>query len=108
MEYHFRSKGKNKNPMRYQYNTLSQEGNYYSGLIAQDVENILNSLNTNFSGIVSPKNDSDFYSIRYAEFVIPLINAIKEQQNQIDKLNKENAILFLKLEKIKNLQDERE
>jgi hypothetical protein len=96
------------NPMRYQYNTLSQEGNYYSGLIAQDVENILNSLNTNFSGIVSPKNDSDFYSIRYAEFVIPLINAIKEQQNQIDKLNKENAILFLKLEKIKNLQDERE
>jgi hypothetical protein len=96
------------NPKRYQYNTLSQEGNYYSGLIAQDVENILKSLNTNFSGLVSPKNDTDFYSIRYAEFVLPLINAIQEQQNQIDNLNKQNTILFLELEKIKNLQDEQE
>jgi len=81
------------NPMRYQYSAQGQEGNYYSGLIAQDVENLLNSMNLQFSGLVKPQNDVDFYSIRYAEFVIPLINAIQEQQKMIDHLQKENEEL---------------
>ncbi len=33
-----------------------------------------------------PENETDKYAIRYADFVMPLINAIKEQQQQIDEL----------------------
>jgi len=57
----------------------------------------LETLNCGFSGLVKPQNDADFYSIRYAEFVIPLINAIKEQQLQIEKLEDKNDLLDLKM-----------
>jgi hypothetical protein len=39
-----------------------------------------------FSGIVKPQNNQDYYSVRYAEFVIPLINAVKEQDAKIKSL----------------------
>jgi hypothetical protein len=93
------------NPMRYQYSVSGQADNYYSGLIAQDVELLLNEMNLQFSGLVKPKNDSDFYSIRYAEFVIPLINAIQEQQSQIEKLSTENEILKNEIKKIQQLEE---
>jgi hypothetical protein len=93
------------NPMKYQYSALGQEDTFYSGLIAQDVEFLLKEMNLQFSGLVKPKNDSDFYSIRYAEFVVPLINAIQEQQIQIDKLKKQNEILLLELQKINELEE---
>lgn len=37
----------------------------------------------NFSGIDKPKNDKDTYDLRYAEFVVPIIKAIQEQQAMI-------------------------
>ncbi len=54
--------------------------------MAQDVEKILQEFNTGFSAVTKPENETDRYAIRYAEFVMPLINAIKEQQKQIDEL----------------------
>jgi hypothetical protein len=93
------------NPMRYQYSASGQEGSFYSGLIAQDVELLLTEMNLQFSGLVLPKNDSDFYSIRYAEFVIPLINAVQEQQIQIETLHKQNEILLLELQKVQELEE---
>jgi hypothetical protein len=91
--------------MRYQYSASGQEGSFYSGLIAQDVELLLTEMNLQFSGLVLPKNDSDFYSIRYAEFVIPLINAVQEQQIQIETLHKQNEILLLELQKVQELEE---
>jgi len=33
----------------------------------------------------APKNENDYYGLRYAEFVVPLVKAVQEQQNTIDK-----------------------
>ncbi|WP_029272633.1 tail fiber domain-containing protein [Flavobacterium sp. KJJ] len=56
-----------------------------SGFIAQEVEVAANSIGYEFNGIVKPQNDQDFYSLRYAGFVVPLVKAVQEQQTQIDE-----------------------
>jgi hypothetical protein len=33
-----------------------------------------------FSGVDKPKNNADFYGLRYAEFVVPLVKAVQEQE----------------------------
>lgn len=72
--------------------TPNWEGKYdiekvvISGFLAQDVEAVAKSINYNFSGITPPKNENDLYSIRYAEFVVPLVKAVQEQQKQIEEL----------------------
>lgn len=70
------------------YNSLAQgqEGITYTGLIAQDVEKVLDELAIEFSGLVKPANKDDSYSLRYATFVMPLIKALQEQQEQIKAL----------------------
>lgn len=88
------------NPVQYQYKAKGQNNIIYSGLIAQDVEKILERSGIEFSGLVKPKNEDDFYSIRYGEFVIPLINAVQEQQIEIDDLKEQNKELLLRLEAI--------
>jgi hypothetical protein len=42
-------------------------------------------LNYDFSGVDKPKNENDLYGLRYAEFVVPLVKAIQEQQKIIEK-----------------------
>jgi hypothetical protein len=75
-------------PVSYEYKTKGQEHIRYTGLIAQEVEETLKIMGESFSGIVRPQNNKDFYSVRYAEFVIPLINAVKEQDEKIKSLEK--------------------
>lgn len=65
----------------------------YTGLIAQDVEQVANEIGYDFSGVDKPKNDSDYYGLRYSDFVMPLIKSIQEQQSQIDTLKSENEEL---------------
>ena len=60
----------------------------YTGFIAQEVEKVANEIGFDFSGIESPKNDNDFYGLRYAEFVVPLVKAVQEQQKIIEGLTK--------------------
>ncbi|MBP6908466.1 MAG: tail fiber domain-containing protein [Candidatus Pacebacteria bacterium] len=66
-------------------------GNTLNGLIAQDVEQALKELNINFSGLVRPSPISEYYSLDYSNFVVPLINAVQEQQKEIDELKAKNA-----------------
>ncbi len=87
-------------PMNYTYRAEGQGNIIYSGLIAQDVEALLTGLNTDFSGLVRPKNEHDFYSIRYAEFVIPLINSIQEQDEKISGLTESNLQLLKLIEEL--------
>ncbi len=54
----------------------------HSGFIAQEVEKI----GIPFYGINKPVSEKDFYSLQYAEFVVPLVNSIQEQQKQIENL----------------------
>lgn len=60
-----------------------------SGFIAQDVEKAAKEVGYDFSGIDKPKNEKDYYGLRYAEFTIPLVKAIQEQQTTIELLNAE-------------------
>ena len=91
--------------VNYIYNTEGQKNIRYTGLIAQDVESVLNELNLEFSGIVKPQNDKDYYSIRYAEFVTPLIKAVQEQTEQIELLKGENATLLERIELLERKLD---
>ncbi len=65
----------------------------YSGFIAQEVEETARALGYDFSGVDAPKNDKDFYGLRYGTFVVPLVKAVQEQQVQIEELRRENAEL---------------
>ena len=89
--------------VNYEYITEGQTNIRYTGLIAQEVESVLDSMNLEFSAVVKPKNEKDFYSIRYSEFVIPLIKATQEQSETINRLEADNQELtkrLLNLEKI--------
>jgi hypothetical protein len=68
-----------------------------TGFVAQDVESAAKSLGYSFSGVQAPKNDGDVYSLRYAEFVAPLVKAVQEQQAMIADLRKEVETLKTKL-----------
>jgi len=60
----------------------------YSGFIAQEVEATAKKIGYDFSGIDAPQNENSLYGLRYAEFVVPLVKAIQEQQSLIDQLTK--------------------
>ena len=71
-----------------------------TGFLAQDVETASKSVGYNFSGVEVPKNGQGLYKLRYAEFVVPLVQAVKEQQTQIEELKKENAEIKKLLQQI--------
>ncbi len=75
----------------------------YSGFLAQEVEQAAKASGYDFSGYTKPENAQQLYTIRYAEFVVPLVKAmqeqqsiIKKQQQQIDLLEKRLAALEIK------------
>jgi len=92
-------------PVDYTYKAEGQKNIIYSGLIAQDVEKVIKELNVPFSGLVKPANDEDYYSIRYGDFVIPLINAVQQQQDQIKELHEQNRILLERLDRLEKKYD---
>ena len=60
-----------------------------TGFIAQEVKQAAEESHYDFSGIHTPQNDRDNYSLSYAEFVVPLVKAVQEQQSQINELKTE-------------------
>ena len=69
----------------------------YTGFIAQEVEAAANKLNYDFSGVDKPKNSNDYYGIRYAEFVVPLVKAVQELSKKTDEINQlRNEVAALK------------
>jgi hypothetical protein len=61
-----------------------------TGFLAQDVAKAAHELNYEFSGVDIPDNDKDLYTLRYSEFVVPLVKAVQEQQDEIRALKSEN------------------
>ncbi|WP_152558106.1 tail fiber domain-containing protein [Altibacter lentus] len=59
------------------------------GFIAQDVEKAAKEIGFDFHGVDVPKSETSHYSLRYAEFVPPLVKAIQEQQTMIHQLRME-------------------
>ena len=72
---------------------VEKEQMLFSGFVAQDVEKAAKEVGYDFSGVDKPKNENDFYGLRYAEFVVPLVKAMQEQQQMIDELKKQNERL---------------
>ncbi len=60
----------------------------HSGLIAQEVEEVLKEGNFQTSIVETPQNENDPYGIRYAELVIPLIKAIQELSAKVEEQQK--------------------
>lgn len=73
----------------------------YSGFIAQEVEQAAQRLHYDFSGVDAPKNASDFYGLRYAEFVVPMVKAMQEQQKEIEDLQASKATLETNMAELK-------
>ncbi|HEY1869901.1 MAG TPA: hypothetical protein VGG71_02530, partial [Chitinophagaceae bacterium] len=68
-------------------NISHENGNtIFSGFIAQEVEQAAHKAGYDFSGIDKPKNENDFYGLRYSDFVVPLVKAVQQQQHMIDAL----------------------
>ncbi len=74
----------------------------HTGFIAQEVEAAARNIGYEFSGVDAPKNESDMYGLRYAEFVVPLVKAVQEQQEQIEFLKKQNTELMKRIEELEN------
>jgi len=81
----------------------------YTGFIAQEVEEAARRIGYDFSGVDTPENENDFYGLRYAEFVVPLVKAVQEQQEMIiiqnqtiAELKTQNTLLWKRLEKLEN------
>ncbi|MFH2094999.1 MAG: tail fiber domain-containing protein [Bacteroidota bacterium] len=72
-----------------------------TGFIAQDVERAANELGYEFSGVDKPKNENDYYGLRYAEFTVPLVKSVQELNEKNELLELENANLKTELELIK-------
>jgi trimeric autotransporter adhesin len=72
------------------------------GLIAQDVEAALNELGLQFSGLVVDDDKDKTLNLAYGDFVIPLINSVKELSKQNDALKNEVDALKVEIEKLKS------
>lgn len=85
--------GMNKNPeveMGNYYRALEEKSKVsYTGFIAQEVEEVATKTGFPFSGLVKPQNNRDHYGLRYAEFVVPLVKGMQEQQEQIETQEEE-------------------
>jgi len=77
--------------------------NTYTGFIAQEVEAVAQKVGYNFSGVDKPKNEGDTYSLRYAEFVVPLVKSVQELSAENTQLKAEMALVKKQLEDLKTL-----
>jgi hypothetical protein len=74
----------------------------YTGFVAQEVETAAKKVNFDFSGVDKPKNENDFYGLRYSEFVVPLVKAVQELDQENKKLKEEMQQLKQMVLDIKN------
>jgi hypothetical protein len=80
----------------------SKEQISYTGFIAQEVEVAAKSIGYYFSGVDVPKNENDYYGLRYAEFVVPLVKAVQELNNIVEAQRKEIEDLQSRLDAIQS------
>ncbi len=76
-----------------------------TGFIAQEVEMAAKQTGFEFSGIDKPKNKNDLYGLRYAQFVVPLVKAVQEQEQKISEQQKIINNLKQRLEKLEKKMD---
>ena len=70
----------------------------FSGFLAQEVEKAAKESGYDFDGVHKPQNDHDLYSLSYAEFVVPLVKAVQEQQAMIKTQQQQIDLLLRRIE----------
>ncbi len=79
------------------FSGFDKEKIVYSGFIAQEVEATAKSLGYDYSGIDAPKNENDYYGLRYSTFVVPLVKAVQElsvQNHELRELTSQQQALL--------------
>ncbi|MGJ8683743.1 MAG: tail fiber domain-containing protein [Nonlabens sp.] len=61
----------------------------FSGFIAQEIEAAAIESNYDFSGLLQPEKDEVLYKVTYSQFIIPLVQTLKEQQKRLLKAKEE-------------------
>lgn len=78
-----------------------------SGFLAQDVEKAATESGYDFSGVQKPANPNELYSLRYSDFVMPLVKAVQELNatlnSEVSRLESENEALIQRLERLEAL-----
>lgn len=98
--------GANKQNASNEHSSISNGANEYqpnyqktleSGFMAQEVEQAAKELGYDFNGVDAPKNENDYYGLRYAQFVVPLVKAVQELDEKLEQKELENKTLKLLL-----------
>lgn len=80
-----------------------------TGFIAQEVEQAAKKSGYDFDGLKAPKTDKDYYSLSYASFVVPLVKAVQEQEEEIRREKQANRRLQQRIDDLsKEVEDLRD
>lgn len=91
------------NTVSYSYKT-DRAHTRYDGFIAQDIEAVMKELNVPFSGL--KKSDDGTYSLAYSDFVMPLVNAVKELKQKNELLEHQVQLLAQTVADLRELKAE--
>ena len=80
----------NLKPVQYRYKDDNINDGVRHGLIAQDVERLLDDLKIKFGGLQLPNEISNSYGMNYIEFIGPIIKAIQELSRKVDEYGSRN------------------
>jgi trimeric autotransporter adhesin len=61
----------------------------YTGFVAQEVEEAARLSGYDFSGVSVPQNESEYYTLRYGSFTVPLVKAVQELNHRVEELQPE-------------------
>ncbi len=73
-----------------------------TGFVAQEVEKLVKKSGYVFNGVDVPKNEKDPYTIRYAEFVVPLVKAVQEMSAKLDEQQQQITELLTQIAEKEN------
>jgi hypothetical protein len=82
------------------YNYISDKTKVrHDGFIAQDIEQAMKEAGVPFSGL--KKTEDGTYSLAYSDFIMPLVNSVKELKQQNEILERQNAHILKQLDELK-------
>ncbi|MBK6994722.1 MAG: tail fiber domain-containing protein [Lewinellaceae bacterium] len=84
-------------PVQYYWKDNSEQGRIL-GFVAQDMESLVP------ESVVAPKNEEEYYAMKYDALIPVLTKAIQEQQAQIETLKMQNAQLGVLAQQNESLQ----
>ncbi len=93
---------------QYSKERKEQEKIVHTGFIAQEVEAAAKEAGFDFDGVYHPANEKDIYGIAYGLIVVPLVKAVQEQQEIIEKQNDKINELEKRLEELEKLVKNKE